>query len=98
MDIHTVLSMINISNNDIKYELQILEQLNRDININDKLVFGEKEIKEELENFSLEKIIIHKSLNIPTNYNCQIIEISSLTKEGELFLQNYGGIIGYKWF
>lgn len=83
---------------DLNKEIKILKKFKEDLSkCDDRLVFG-KEVIEYLNNFMLKKIIIHESIELNINYDCQIIKISSLTNEGKIFFDNFNGMVGYKWY
>ena len=103
MDIKYVISQASniICGVNISEELEILNKFNDDIkkeDMIDLLAFGENNVKNLLENCMLKEIIVHNSIVINATYQCKIHKVSSLTEEGELFLKNYQGIVGYKWY
>jgi peptide subunit release factor 1 (eRF1) len=83
-----------ITNRDIESELKQMIELN-----SDKLVFGKKEVKHELKNNMLQKIMIDRTLydiikekiNKTNNYNCEIEILDE-----KLFM--YDGIVGIKFY
>lgn len=89
----------------INNERKILDDLYliRDLNF-DKLLFGYNEVIQGLKDSILQKIIYNKSSNnniielenLALINGCELIPIISNTCMSEL--NNYGGIIGIKWF
>lgn len=103
MDVKSVITKASdiLQGVDVLKELSILEKVNDGIKNEETInnfVFGEKDVKNHLENFMLKEVIAHESVSIDIKYKCIIHKITSLTHEGEMFLKNYQGIVGIKWY
>ena len=71
---------------------------------NNKAIYGKDEIIKKLEEYSLEKIIIHIDLlddnlkDLSIKYNCEIITINNKSELSNIFIKGYGGIGAMTWY
>lgn len=106
-EVYNLYELEIIKNNNLQLEKRLLDIQNSNTNL-DLYVFGKlKEIKEEIENYSLKELYIEdKKLEklrkiVDNNFlNFKIIEIKSL-KDGDIaynFIKDYNGIMGIKYY